>query len=62
MPFTAIRMDLEIIMLSEVRERQIVYYFYVDSKKKKKKEYKWTYLQSRNRVPEVENKLIVSRI
>ena len=29
-------MDLEIIMLSEVRERQIVYYFYVDSKKKKK--------------------------
>ena len=37
MPFTAIRMDREIIMLSEVRERQIVYYFYVDSKKKKKK-------------------------
>ena len=25
MPFTAIWMDLEIIMLSEVRERQIVY-------------------------------------
>ena len=32
MPFAATWMDLEIIILSEIRERQILWYHYVDSK------------------------------
>ena len=40
-------MDLEIIILSEVREKQTssVYHLYVESKRR----YKLTYLQNRNR-------------
>ena len=52
-------MDLEIVILSEVvRQRQISYdiaYMW-----NLKKGYKWTYLQSRNRVTDVENKLMVT--
>ena len=55
-------MDLEIVILSEVksdRERQISYdiaYMW-----NLKKLYRWTYLQSRNRVIDVENKLMVTK-
>ena len=51
MPFAATRMDLEIIILSKVNQRErkkniIWYHCYVESKIG----YKWTYLQSRNRL------------
>ena len=58
-PFVAIWMDLEIVILSEVksdRKRQISYdltYMW-----NLEKDYKWTYLQNRNWVSEIENKLI----
>ena len=38
-------------------ERQISYYLYVESEKKW---YKWTYLQSRNRLTDLENKFMVT--
>ena len=48
MPFAATKMDLDIVILSEVRQRiNIIWYpLYVKSKKKW---YKWTYLQNRTR-------------
>ena len=52
-------MDPEIVILSQVRERQISYdtaYMW-----NLKKGYKWTYLQNRNRVTDVENTLTVIR-
>ena len=58
-PFAATWMDLEIIILSEVRERQksydITYMWNV------KKWYRWTYLQNRNRLTDIENKLMVTK-
>ena len=53
-------MDLEIVILSEVSqtERQIYDIAYMWNLKK---QYKWTYLQNRNRVTNVENKLMVTR-
>ena len=52
MPFVAIWMDMEII-ISEVRERQMSWYhLYVESKIR----YKWTYLQNRNKLIDLENK------
>ena len=62
MPFAATWMDLEIVILSEVqsdRERQISYD--IAWMWNLKKCYKWTYLQNRNRVTDVENKLMVTR-
>ena len=61
LPFAATWMDLEIIILSEVRQRKmniIRYHLYVESKKKW---YKWIYLQNRNRLTDIENKLMVTR-
>ena len=56
MPFAAIWMDLEIVIRSEVSQTQndkymIAYIWHL------KKEYKWSYLQNRNRVTDVESKL-----
>ena len=59
MPFAATQIDLEIIILSEVSQTKtniMCYDLYVESKKK----YKWTYLQNRNRVTDVENKFMVT--
>ena len=59
-PFAATWMDLEIIILSEVRPRKtniIWYHLYVESKK----EYKWTYLQNRNRLTNIGKKLTVTK-
>ena len=61
MPFAATWIDLEIIWLSEVsqRERQISYdiaYMW-----NQKNWYKWTYLQNRNRLTDLENELMVTR-
>ena len=55
MPFTATWMDPEVIMLSEVSQRKthiIWYHLHWNLKK----EHKWTYLQKRNKVTDVENK------
>ena len=55
MPFATTRMDLEVVILSEVSQIKASitrYHLYVESKKY----YKWTYLQSRNRVRDAESK------
>ena len=59
-PFVATWMQLEIIILSEVRQRKtnIIYHLYTESEKKW---YKWTYLQNRNRLTDIENKLMVTK-
>ena len=60
MPFAAMWMDLEIIILSEVNQiktNTIRYHLYVESKIW----YKWTYLQNRNRLRDIENKLMVTK-
>ena len=60
MLFAATWMHLAIVIPSEVRQRKrnITWYcLYVDSWKR----YKWTYLQNRNRVADIENKLTVTR-
>ena len=58
MPFAATWMDLEIIILSKtLRERQIsIDITYMWNLKK----YKWTYLHNRNRLTDIENKLMVT--
>ena len=59
MPFAAAWMYLEIIILTEVRERWISYHLYVESKKKHTNEkHKLTYLQNTNRLTDTENKLV----
>ena len=62
LPFAASWMDLEILILSELKsdaERQIPYNIaYMWSLKKW---YKSTYLQNRNRVTYVENRVMVTR-
>jgi len=57
--FAATWTDLEIVILSEVRQRKtdIIYPLYVESKKNCKNE---LYLQNRSRVTDVENKVMVA--
>ena len=52
-------MDLEIIILSEVRQTNanIIYHLYVEPKKW----YKWIYIQNKNRLIDIENKLMVTK-
>ena len=57
MPFSATWMDLEIIILSEVSQRQISYD--ITNIWNLKKWQKWTYLQNRNRLRE--DKLMVTK-
>ena len=59
MPFAATCMDLEVIILSEVSQRQISYDItYMCNLKIL---YKWTYLQKRNRLTDIGNKHIVTK-
>ena len=60
MPSAATRTDLEIILLSEVTKRKtntIWYHLYVESKIR----HKWTYLRNRNRLTDIENRLVVAK-
>ena len=55
MPFVSTYIDLEIIILSEVSQRRaniIWYHLQVESKKKR---LKWTHLQNRNSLTDMEN-------
>ena len=59
MPFTATWMQLEILILTEVRERKIPYditYMW-----NLKIWHKLTYLQKRNRLTDIENRLVVAK-
>jgi len=52
-------MDLEMIILSEFRQRQIsCYCIYAESSKKR---YKGTYSQNRNRLIDIENTFLVTK-
>ena len=60
MPFAATWMDLEIIILSEESQKKtntIWYHLYVESKIW----HKWTYLRNRNRLADIENRLVVAK-
>ena len=60
-PFAATWMDLESVILNEVSQRRRNVLWLSLYVKSKKKWYKWTYLQNRNRLSDLENKLVVSR-
>ena len=60
MPFAATWTDLEIIILSEVSQKKtniIWYHLYVESKKMMQ----MNYLHNRNRLIDIENKLMVTK-
>ena len=61
MPFAATWMDLDLIILNEINQKNtniIRYHLYVESNKKR---YKWTYMQNRNRSIQIEDKLRVMK-
>ena len=58
MPFSAIWIDLEIIILSEIRKKQLL----CDSSYMwNLKKYKSTYFQNRNRLMNKENKFMINK-
>ena len=59
MPFAATWMDLDIMILSEVRERQISYDIAYTWNLRKR--HKWIYFQNRKRLTDTENKLMVTK-
>ena len=61
MPFAATWMDLEIIILSEVRKRKTRIIWYLEYMWNLKKWYKWTFLQIRNRFTDFKNLLMVTK-
>ena len=61
-PFAARGMDVKIILLSEVSQtKKDKHHSTIAESKKKKKGYKQTYLQNRNRLTYIENKLMVPK-
>ena len=61
MPFSASWMELEIVILSKSDTERQISYDITNMWNIKKRGYKWTYLQNRSRVTDVENKLMVTR-
>ena len=63
MPFSATRMDLEIVILSEVSQTEKDKYHMISLTCRifKTKWYKWTFLQNRSRLTDLENELMVTR-
>ena len=63
MPFAATWMDIEIIILTEISQTEKDRYTYINITYmwNRKKGYKWTYLQNRNRLKDIENKLMVTK-
>ena len=59
LPFAATQQDLEIILLSEVRERKIS--CDITYKWDLKKKVQMNFLQNRNRLIDIENKLVVTK-
>ena len=61
MAFATTRMQLEILLLSELSQKEKdkyhIYHLYAESKIW----YKWTYLQNRNRFSDIENRLVVTK-
>ena len=57
MPFAATWVDLEIIILNEVSQRQISHYLYVQSKKV----IQMKLFTKRNRLTDIENKFMVTK-
>ena len=60
-PFAATWMDLEIITLSELsqkeKDKHYICHLYIESKIW----HKWTYLQNKNRLTDVENRFVVAK-
>ena len=60
MPFAAMQMDLENIVISEISQTKadtVWYHLYVESKIW----HKWNYLWNRNRLTDIENRLVVAK-
>ena len=60
MPFAATQLDLEIVILNKVSKRRRNSQWHSLYGKSKKKWYKWTYLQNKNRLTDLENELKVA--
>ena len=58
MPFVATWIDLEIIILSEVSQTEQGKYHMILLTCGIWKKFQWTYLQNRNRLTDIENKLV----
>ena len=61
MSFTATWMDLYIITLNEMMHRKTDIWSHLCLESKKKKLYKWSYLQNRNRLTDMENKPMATK-
>ena len=62
MPFAATQMNLEIIILSEISQTEKDKYHMISLNVESKKQwYKWTYLENKNRLTDLENELVVTR-
>ena len=53
--------DYHSVWSKSVRERQILYDIPYMQNVKKKKRYKWTYLENRNRLKDLENEFMVTK-
>ena len=60
-PFAATWMDLEIIILREISQRESQIPYDITYMWTKKRWYKWTYLPNRNRLTDIEDKLMVAK-
>ena len=62
MPFTATWMQLGIIILSEINQKEKDKYHMISLYMESKIWHKLTYLQNRNRLMGIENKLVVAKV